>query len=215
MGLAHSTRIREAVAIATIYDLKPRFQALLRPATNGLARSGVTANQVTVAALLLSVAAGAAIAAFPTLRPILLLIPGVLFVRMALNAIDGMLAREHGMKSNLGAVLNELGDVLSDAALYLPLALVSGFPAGLVVVAVVLAIVSEMTGVVAVQIGASRRYDGPMGKSDRAFVFGLLALLVGLGVPAGRWLLIVFALMIALLVFTIMNRARRALRETR
>ena len=38
-------------------------------------------------------------------------------------------------------------------------------------VIVVLTLVSEMTGVVAVQIGASRRYDGPMGKSDRAFVF--------------------------------------------
>ena len=32
----------------------------------------------------------------------------------------------------------------------------------------------EMAGVVAVQIGAERRYDGPMGKSDRAFTFGLL-----------------------------------------
>jgi CDP-diacylglycerol--glycerol-3-phosphate 3-phosphatidyltransferase len=126
-----------------------------------------------------------------------------------------MLAREHGMKSNVGAVLNELGDVLSDAALYLPLALVPGFPGGLVVVAVVLAIVGEMTGVIAVQIGASRRYDGPMGKSDRAFVFGVAALLVGLGVPAGRWLVIVLSLVIALLALTIFNRARRALGETR
>ena len=201
--------------MATIYDLKPRFQALLRPATSSLARSGVTANQVTVAALLLSVATGGAIAAFPGARPVLLLIPAVLFVRMALNAVDGMLAREHGMKSNLGAVLNELGDVLSDAALYLPLALVPGFPAGLVVIAVMLAIVSEMTGVVAVQIGASRRYDGPMGKSDRAFVFGLAALLVGFGVPSGRWLTAALVLVIALLVLTIVNRSRHALREAR
>jgi CDP-diacylglycerol--glycerol-3-phosphate 3-phosphatidyltransferase len=35
---------------------------------------------------------------------------------MALNAIDGMLAREHDMQSPLGAMLNELGDVLSDVA---------------------------------------------------------------------------------------------------
>ncbi len=104
---------------------------------------------------------------------------------MALNAVDGMLAREHGQKSRLGALLNELGDVVSDTALYLPLALVPGFSPPLVAVIVVLAALSEMTGVLAQTIGASRRYDGPMGKSDRAFVFGLVALLLALGVPPG------------------------------
>ena len=63
----------------------------------------------------------------------LLLLPLVLFLRMALNAIDGMMAREFGQKSRLGAVLNELGDVLSDACLYLPFALLAPVPAGLCV----------------------------------------------------------------------------------
>ncbi len=94
----------------SIYDLKPRFQALLRPITRGLAAAGVTANQVTVAAAVLSIAVGACIAISPERRWPLLLVPPFLFVRMALNAVDGMLAREHGMKSPLGAVLNELGD---------------------------------------------------------------------------------------------------------
>ena len=39
-----------SIAVASIYDLKPRFQSLLRPMTNWLAAKGVTANQVTVAA---------------------------------------------------------------------------------------------------------------------------------------------------------------------
>jgi CDP-diacylglycerol--glycerol-3-phosphate 3-phosphatidyltransferase len=52
-----------------------------------------------------------------------------------------------------------------------------------------------------------------MGKSDRAFVFGLLTLLLGLSVPAGAWLTWVQWLMIGLLVLTILRRARRALRE--
>ncbi|MDP9049932.1 MAG: CDP-alcohol phosphatidyltransferase family protein [Acidobacteriota bacterium] len=196
----------------SVYGLKPRFQDLLRPAVNGLARAGVTANQVTVAALVLSLAAGAEIAGTRGGRT-LLLVPVVLFLRMALNAMDGMLAREHGQKSALGAVLNELGDVIADVALYLPLALVPGFNARLMVGVVVLAILSEMTGVIAVQIGASRRYDGPMGKSDRAFLFGVLALLLGLGLQVEKavpWVLIV---MLVLLVVTIVNRARGALRE--
>jgi CDP-diacylglycerol--glycerol-3-phosphate 3-phosphatidyltransferase len=199
--------------MASIYDLKPKFQALLRPGTRRLAEWGVTANGVTLAAAVLSVAVGAVVALRPDRRWPLLLLPGTLFVRMALNAIDGMLAREYGQKSRLGAILNELGDVVSDSALYLPMALVPGLPATLVVVLVVLGVIAEMTGVVAVQVGASRRYDGPLGKSDRAFAFGALGLLLGCGVPPGRWLVVVFGVLIALEIWTVVNRARRALRE--
>lgn len=197
--------------MASIYDLKPRFQGLLRPLTNALAGAGITANQVTVTATLLSIVTGTTIAFWPDKHWSLLLIAPVLFIRMALNAIDGMLAREHHQASKLGAILNELGDVLSDAALYLPLALVPGIEPVWVVLAVLLAVISEMTGVVAVQIGAVRRYDGPMGKSDRALVFGAVSLLLGLGVAPGVWTTGVFILVLALLGLTIANRARRAL----
>ena len=197
----------------TIYDLKPAFQRLLRPLVGARARAGVTANQVTVAAIVLSAAGGAAIALAPAARWPLLALPAVLLVRMGLNAIDGMLAREHGQASRLGAVLNELGDVVSDSLLYLPLALVPGVHAGWLVAAVVVSLWGEVAGVVAVQIGAGRRYDGPMGKSDRAAAFGLLALLLGLGVPPGRWLDAALAAIVVLALGTVVNRARRALAE--
>jgi CDP-diacylglycerol--glycerol-3-phosphate 3-phosphatidyltransferase len=197
----------------SIYDLKPRFQALLRPLVKSLAEAGVTANHVTVAALVLSFVVGALITLFPAQKWPLLLMPLALFVRMALNAIDGMLAREHAMKSSLGAILNEIGDVLSDTALYLPLGLVPGVNAIWIVVATILAIVSEMTGMVAVQIGAQRRYDGPMGKSDRAFAFGLLCLLLGIGIQPAYWVDAILLITLGLLLVTIVNRARRALAE--
>jgi len=196
----------------SVYQLKPAFQGLLRPIVNWLARIGITANQVTLAALLLSLATGGVIAWARGGRALLLL-PTALFVRMALNAFDGMLAREHNQKTALGAILNEMGDVLSDAGLYLPLALVPGFQPWLVFAFVLLSFLSEMTGVIGVQIGASRRYDGPFGKSDRAFIIGLLGLLLGLRVPLGRVIPFLFGAMILLLVATILNRARRALQE--
>ena len=196
----------------SVYGLKPKFQNLLRPIVRGLARAGVTANQVTVAALLLSLATGSLVA-WRHGGKSLLLLPAVLFVRMALNAIDGMLAREHNMKSALGAILNELGDAVADAGMYLPLAVVPGFNAWMIVGIVLLATLSEMTGVVAVQIGASRRYDGPMGKSDRAFLLGLLALLVGLHVPMQKVMTPLLLLILFLLVLTVFNRARKALQE--
>ncbi|MCU0935894.1 MAG: CDP-alcohol phosphatidyltransferase family protein [Gammaproteobacteria bacterium] len=197
----------------SVYDLKPRFQALLRPLVRRLAAAGVTANQVTLAALGLSVAAGLAIAWRPETRWPLLLLPAVLLARMALNAVDGMLAREHGQKTRLGAVLNELGDVLADAALYLPLALVPGLDGALVVLVVLAGTISEMTGLIGVQIGASRRYDGPMGKSDRALAFGALGLALGLGLDPAPWADWLLGAVLALAAVTVVNRARGALAE--
>jgi CDP-diacylglycerol--glycerol-3-phosphate 3-phosphatidyltransferase len=217
----------------SIYQIKPRFQALLRPLVRWLASEGYTANQVTLAAAALSIGAGLVLARYgvasdaPAGRLVWLLLPVVLFVRMALNAIDGMLAREHGQKSALGAFLNELCDVVSDAALYLPFAVITGWESVIVefakpvpgvdpvvvIVAVMLAALSEMAGVVAVQVGGSRRYDGPMGKSDRAFAFGLLAVLVALHLIPAYWITWAIGIIAALTGWTIINRIRAGLRE--
>ena len=197
----------------SIYELKPRFQALLRPMVVRLHGLGVTANQVTVAACVISVALGLWLFFAARSATAFALIPLWMFLRMAFNAIDGMLAREHGQQSALGAFLNELTDVISDAALYLPFALVAPFSPFWVGTVIVLAGLSEFTGALGPTVGASRRYDGPLGKSDRAFVFGALGLYVALGwpLPAGAaWLM---PLLAALVAWTIVNRIRRALAE--
>ncbi|MEE8501038.1 MAG: CDP-alcohol phosphatidyltransferase family protein [Kiloniellales bacterium] len=196
----------------SVYDLKPRFQRLLRPWARALVRAGASANQVTLAALGLSILTGALIALWPGSHWPLLLLPAVLALRMALNALDGIMAREHGQATALGALLNELCDVLADAALYLPLALVPGLPAAPVVGVVVLGLIAEMTGVLGLTLGAERRYDGPLGKSDRAFAFGALALALGLGVPSGAWLELVLWALVALAALTVSKRARQVLR---
>ncbi|RMX05990.1 CDP-alcohol phosphatidyltransferase family protein [Corticibacter populi] len=200
----------------SIYQLKPRFQNLLRPLVRRIHAAGGTANQVTLLAALLSIALGACLAWWPQQPWLFALVPLWMFVRMALNAVDGMLAREFSQRSRLGAYLNELCDVLADAALFLPFALLPGLgPAGaaLVVGVVILAIVSEYAGVLGLMAGASRRYDGPMGKSDRAFVFGALALAYALGWWRPEWQSGLMAVLAALLVYTCVNRVRAGLRE--
>jgi CDP-diacylglycerol--glycerol-3-phosphate 3-phosphatidyltransferase len=168
---------------------------------------------VTVTALLLSLVSGAVLAASPTASWALLQLPLVLLARMALNAMDGILAREHGLCSALGARLNEMGDVVSDAALYLPLALVPGVAAVPMWLIVLLGTFAEMAGVVAVQIGATRRYDGPLGKSDRAFLFGFVVLLPGIGVSPGIWLDVLLWAGVVLSGLTVFDRSRGALAE--
>ena len=146
----------------TIYDLKPAFQRLLRPLVRACAGVGMTPNQLTWAALGLSFVTGGLVVAAPGARWPLLLLPPVLLLRMGLNAMDGMLAREHQMQSPGGALLNEISDVLSDSALYLPLALVPGMPAAPLVVVVLLAALTELTGVTATRIGMVERVcSGP------------------------------------------------------
>jgi len=197
----------------SIYSLKPRFQALLRPLVARLDAAGVTANQVTVAACLGSVALGSALAFLTVARHWFALISLWMFVRMALNAVDGMLAREFGHKSRLGAYLNELTDVVSDAALYLPFAGIAPFSGIAIGCVILFAALSEMAGVVAAVTGASRRYDGPMGKSDRAFVFGSLALWVAVGQPLPSWAALLIWLVAGLTALTVANRVRRGLDE--
>ena len=48
--------------MASIYQLKPAFQNLLRPGVERLHARGVTANQVTLAAAVVSVLLGALLA---------------------------------------------------------------------------------------------------------------------------------------------------------
>jgi CDP-diacylglycerol--glycerol-3-phosphate 3-phosphatidyltransferase len=163
--------------MASIYDLKPRFQNLLRPLAPPLVRLGVTPNLITWMALIGSISAGGMIWLGGDQAVCLALLPAWLLVRMALNALDGIMARECRMATSRGAALNELGDLLSDLALYLPLAYLHAGALWPVIAFVFGAMLTEFCGLLGQALGGQRVYDGPMGKSDRAVFIGALALL--------------------------------------
>ncbi|MBS1160962.1 MAG: CDP-alcohol phosphatidyltransferase protein [Proteobacteria bacterium] len=191
----------------SIYQLKPAFQGILRPLVVRLATTGITANSVTLAAMVLSLGLGTLLClAGPTHSQLFLLLPLWMFLRMALNAIDGMLAREFDQKTPLGAYLNELSDVVSDAALYLPFAFVAPFGGVSIGLLIFLSAVSEMAGALGPMVGAPRQYDGPLGKSDRAFLFGTLGLWLGL---AGQLPEIAFWLLPAAWAGIVLNTINR------
>ncbi|MBV8746506.1 MAG: CDP-alcohol phosphatidyltransferase family protein [Xanthobacteraceae bacterium] len=196
----------------TLYAVKPRFQALLRPIVGRLAAAGVNANQVTVTAAIGSMICAAIVACFAAHPAIFALIPAWLFVRMALNAADGMLAREFGQESQLGFYLNEIGDVVSDAALYAPFALVAPFGAFGIGLVIILSLLTEFAGVLAAAAGTARRYDGPMGKSDRAVVFGALGLWIAIAKVLPSWIRWLIPVLVILLALTTANRIYRAIR---
>jgi CDP-diacylglycerol--glycerol-3-phosphate 3-phosphatidyltransferase len=190
------------------YELKARFSRLLMPLVRGLVAVGVTANGVTWAALVLSVAYGAAIWLWPAARILFLLLPLVLLVRMALNNIDGVIAREFDQKTALGGYLNELGDVVSDLALYVPFAGVAGFRADVVLAFALLGTVAEFAGVLAHAQGRPRSYRGPLTKSDRALVMGVLGFALYLGLDSPLVLNGVLGAATLLSLVTVRNRVR-------
>ncbi|UYZ84329.1 CDP-alcohol phosphatidyltransferase family protein [Entomomonas sp. E2T0] len=197
----------------SVYQLKPKFQALLRPLVQKLFDAKVTANQVTIAACIGSLLVALLVVLASSHLWVFWLIPLWMFVRMALNAIDGMLAREFGQKSNLGAYFNELTDVIADSALFLVFVFVSGVNPMLVVLVVILSLLTEYAGVMGPLIGASRRYDGPMGKSDRALAFGVISAGIAIGWLPLTWINPLLWIIAGLLVYTLVNRIRQGLNE--
>jgi CDP-diacylglycerol--glycerol-3-phosphate 3-phosphatidyltransferase len=124
-----------------------------------------------------------------------------------------MMAREFGQKSTLGMYLNELTDAVSDAALILPFALLPQFPAWGVVLFALMAVMSEYAGALGVMAGGERRYDGPLGKSDRALALGVISALLASGFALEKIGTILFPAFAALCALTIFNRIRAGMKD--
>ena len=192
------------------YKIKPRFQALLMPLLSRLYKLGITANMITWAAILLSVGTGIVIYFYPY-KLALLLLPISLLIRMALNALDGMMARIHNMQSKKGEILNELGDVFSDLIMFYPIGVLFELNSYLLFPFLFLSLINEYAGILGKAVSGERRYEGPMGKSDRAFVVGLFSLLVFF-IPSS---LVIsnyfFIIVIILLIISTLNRINKTI----
>ncbi|MFY2152856.1 CDP-alcohol phosphatidyltransferase family protein [Mammaliicoccus sciuri] len=199
----------------SIYEIKPKFQQLLMPIVDWMRKIGMTPNQVTILALLLSIVTGIILSILHENKWIYILMPIVMFVRMALNAIDGVMAKKYQMKSHLGLLLNELGDVISDLFLFIPFVFIAEDYGIGIMLFISLSIISEMAGVTVQVIGSSRRYDGPMGKSDRAFIVGFISFLIFVHLNIIPYLHFVFYVCSILMLINIYNRITKGLKEVK
>lgn len=201
--------------LISIYEIKPKFQQLLMPIVDWMRKIGMTPNQVTILALLLSIVTGIILSIFHENKWIYILMPIVMFVRMALNAIDGVMAKKYQMKSHLGLLLNEIGDVISDLFLFIPFVFIAEDYGIGIMLFISLSIISEMAGVTVQVIGSSRRYDGPMGKSDRAFIVGFISFLIFVHLNIIPYLHFVFYVCSILMLINIYNRITNGLKEVK
>jgi CDP-diacylglycerol--glycerol-3-phosphate 3-phosphatidyltransferase len=193
----------------SVFQLKPKFQALLQPLMLRLRKWGVSPNLLTLLGILLSLAMGI-YAVYGDRTIALILMPIVLLLRMVLNALDGMMARQYNLQSKMGALLNEIGDVVSDLVLYYPLYVLFTMDQLWIMCFLLLSVLNEFSGLLGQALGGARRYDGPMGKSQRALIVGVHCLLFLCKAPIFSYLTWIWLAVFGLLIWSTLKRLRNA-----
>ncbi|WP_338999006.1 CDP-alcohol phosphatidyltransferase family protein [Fusobacterium animalis] len=194
----------------SIYKLKTKFQNLLMPICRKLVDLKVTPNQITLTTILLNIIFAGIIYKFSNFTYLFLIVPIFLFLRMALNALDGMIANKFNQKTKIGIFYNEAGDVVSDTVFFYVFLRVVRVNEMYNLLFIFLSALSEYIGVVTVMVDNKRHYEGPMGKSDRAFLISLLAIIYFF--IGNQYFDYILILAIILLIFTIYNRIKSSLK---
>lgn len=175
-----------------IYEVKPLFQKTLSPIANFFIHFKIHPTVINYLALITSFIAGIMLLLMNIYPYFLFIIPVLLFIRIAFNALDGMVARGLKVSSVNGEISNEFIDRLSDAAIFICLTFyfirdftfndltttwkveiqfIWGF------IFIILFLLNSFVGVLAKAIGKSRIYSGFIGKADRMFYLGLACLI--------------------------------------
>ena len=197
----------------SVYDIKPKFQKLLFPLLTVLRRLGITPNHITVFSILFSFLIGFLFLQATENKIFYLVVALGLLLRMGLNALDGMMANKYNLKSTKGEILNEIGDVISDIAIYFPLLYFENLKFEYVVLFIVLSVINEFCGVLAKSISGERRYDGPMGKSDRALFIGILSIYLFFSQEAHYFINYILILVIILMILSSYLRLINAMKN--
>ena len=157
-----------------LYDIKPRFRQLLLPVADSLL--WLHPDVITLAGLMASGCAFLCIFYAVTRPWLLVLVPGFLFLRIGCNALDGLVAQRSGKARAFGEVLNEGADRIADVILILGLGITPWASFRLATATLVAVFLSSYAGILGKAVGVERQYGGILGKADRMFWMGAVAL---------------------------------------
>ena len=159
-----------------LYRSKATVSRRLEPVIDQLARRGVNPDTLTLAAVPVGLLAGGCLLLSPAEPVVLLAVPVLAAARLALNLLDGAVARRTGRIHPRGELYNELGDRLADIAFLAPVAFLPGADRTTVLLGVTGAVFASFAGVVPRAAGSERIYRGVLSKPGR------MALLAGCAV---------------------------------
>lgn len=188
-----------------------------------LARTGLSANAISVLGVAFAVVAGAALllSDSPAWRAWLVLAALGIQLRLLCNMFDGMVAVEHGSATPEGALYNDVPDRIADTVILV--AAGHGVAAGgwdpmLGWAAAVMAMFTAYVRVLGGALGTPQYFVGPQSKSQRMAVLTGAALL-GAAMPsaelAGRVLTAALVVVLVGSTITVIRRVLLIARELR
>ncbi len=167
-----------------VYGLKPRFRVLLAPVGRWVSR--FHPNTISASSVVFALLAGTGLFFAPSAPWVYLVVPVLFFLRIAANALDGMVAQWTDRASARGELVNEFSDRINDVLILGGLLLSGVVNILLGAGAVVLVLLISYMGILPRAAGGPRLYEGPLGKADRMLYLGL-ACLAAFILPVGGW----------------------------
>ena len=168
------------------YASKRSIVDRLDPFVRALAKRGVSPDAVTLSAVPIAAAGGAAILVSPAVPSVLLLVPLAAGLRLATNLVDGALARATGRSHPRGELLNEVSDRVADIFLLAPVAALPAAQPAIVLLGVGGAILASFISVSAKAAGGERSYGGVLSKPGRMALLAVVSI-AALGAGPGAW----------------------------
>ncbi|MFC6717683.1 CDP-alcohol phosphatidyltransferase family protein [Natrialbaceae archaeon GCM10025810] len=161
----------------TLDKLRPYVSGFLEPFVRGFDRVGMTPNGVSLLAFGMAVAAAGAFTLGGRASSVWYVVASVLvFVNGWLDIVDGALAREQGVASAGGDLLDHVLDRYAD------IVIIGGLAAGvenyfLGFLAVTGVVMTSYLGTQAQAVGMDRVYGGLVGRADRLVLIGAVGAL--------------------------------------
>ncbi|MFP9062432.1 CDP-alcohol phosphatidyltransferase family protein [Natrialbaceae archaeon A-chndr2] len=161
----------------TLDSLRPYISGFLDPFVRAFDRLGMGPDGVSVIAGIMAIAAGVAFYLGGVASPVWYVGAGFLvFLNGWLDIVDGALAREQGVSSPAGDLLDHVLDRYAD------IVMIGGLAAGigdywLGFLAVTGVVMTSYLGTQAQAVGLDRVYGGLVGRADRLAIIGIVGFL--------------------------------------
>jgi phosphatidylglycerophosphate synthase len=148
----------------------------------GLARSGISPNQISVLSVLFATLGAIALVLWPDWRGLLACAAGIL-LRLMCNLFDGMVAVEAGRGATpVGAIYNDVPDRITDSIFFIAVGFAMAWP-WLGWLAALLAVFTAYIRALGGALGLPQDFRGPMAKPHRMWLLAIALVLAAL-VPA-------------------------------
>lgn len=164
-------------AFAGLYALKPWYSRRLGRVVGWAVEHRVSPDVFTGLGVAAAAGAACAIAASASWHLVAYVVPLLLAARLAGANLDGAVARARKVSRPVGAVLNEVGDRLSDVLVLGAVAVVAS--PTLALMALAAAMLPTFASLTVASAGGNRANGGPLGKTERCAVVSLGALWPG------------------------------------